>query len=122
MSTSEKAFVTLAVLVLIGSAIVGYSSTSQGQLTVDPPQTVDHVDPQKYVGRWYEQCSIPSNFEINCIDTQAFYTIIDEKTLGVENSCTRDGNRTVTAGKAFIEDSSNSKLRVVFNPVTKTGG
>lgn len=77
---------------------------------------------ERYLGRWYEQSSIPANFELNCTDTQALYTPIDDMTIQVENSCLRNGERYPRIGKGFIEDDTHSKLKVVFNPLEKTGG
>ena len=63
---------------LIGAAIIGYSDVTSQQLTLDPPKTVDYVDPERYVGRWYEQASIPAFFSKGCADTQALYGLIDD--------------------------------------------
>ena len=90
-------------------------------MTLDPPKTVDYVDPERYIGRWYEQSSIPAFFSKGCTDTQAFYGLIDDKTISVANTCTKDGKKTETDAKAYIQDSSNSKLKVEFFPIFGIG-
>ena len=83
---------------------------------------MDYVDPKRYVGKWYEQVLIPNWFETNCADTFAEYKIIDDKTLSVVNTCTRNGKTSGKEGKGYILDETNSKLKVVFDPIFNQGG
>lgn len=65
---------------------------------------------------------IPNWFETNCVDTQAEYKMIDDKTISVINTCTRNGKRSDKEGKGYIEDDTNAKLKIVFDPIFKQGG
>ena len=79
-------------------------------------KTVDHVDIQRYTGRWYEIARLPNRFEKKCDrDVTAEYSL-DGKTLRVSNACRKaDGALTRAAGKAKIVDSAtNAKLKVTF--------
>ena len=62
MISGQKALQAVAVITLAASAMIAFSSFSGSHLTVDPPKTVDYVDPNKYIGRWYEQAVIPYFF------------------------------------------------------------
>ena len=33
-----------------------------------------------------------------------------------------DGRKKEATGKGFVEDSSNAKLKIIFNPILRTGG
>lgn len=81
-------------------------------------QTVDHVDLNKYAGKWYEIASYPQRFQKNCTCTTAEYTPTDEEYIIVENSCRKDsinGKQSSIKGKVFVdENSGNSKLKVEF--------
>ena len=82
MFSGKKGVVLVGLTVLAASSIFGYFSLYR-QPSVHPPKTVDYVDLQRYVGRWYQQGAIPASFQKGCVDTQAFYSIIDEKTIKV---------------------------------------
>lgn len=83
-----------------------------------PLDTVDSVDVNKYLGKWYEIARLPNRFQEDCFCATAEYSIIDEQTLKVVNSCREenfDGELDQVDGKAFIvEGSNNSKLKVQF--------
>ncbi len=81
------------------------------------PKTVNHVDLQKYIGTWYEIAKIPNRFQKQCIkNTTASYSINDDGTLKVINSCEDDEGEMDTAeGVAEVVDpKTNSKLEVSF--------
>ncbi|MCZ7556370.1 MAG: lipocalin family protein [Bacteroidia bacterium] len=83
-----------------------------------PLDVVDRVDVQRYLGVWHEIARLPNSFQKHCACSKAEYSIIDESTLRVVNSCNEDtpeGEIDVANGKAFIvEGSNNAKLRVQF--------
>lgn len=105
---------------LFGSILLlmGCASMSQARQNQDEVKTVDFVDLNKYLGKWYEVASIPQSFQKACIaDTSAEYSLDKEDDLiVVMNSCgTKDGSRKVAEGRAKIEDTkTNSKLKVTF--------
>lgn len=79
--------------------------------------TVDYVDLNKYMGRWYEIAAIPQSFQKKCVkDTTAVYSMAEENRLKVENSCVKsDGSLDVAIGRAKVVDSeTNAKLKVTF--------
>lgn len=81
-------------------------------------ETVDNVDINKYLGKWYEIELLPNRFEDGCHCTTAQYELIDQTTLRVINTCIKgsvDGEVDQAKGKAFIvEGSNNAKLKVQF--------
>jgi apolipoprotein D and lipocalin family protein len=84
------------------------------------PQTVDNVDLNRYIGKWYDIASYPAWFQRGCSCTTAEYGIVEgKKYISVINSCkkTRKGKTgfDVAKGKAFVvKGSGNAKLRVQF--------
>lgn len=83
-----------------------------------PLETVESVDIQKYLGKWYEIALLPNSFEEGCHCTTAEYSLLDSETIRVVNTCNEDsadGEVDQANGKAFIvEGSYNSKLKVQF--------
>lgn len=85
-----------------------------------PPtgETVDRVEVERYVGRWYEVASIPQGFQARCAATTATYAPIDATKVSVLNECridTLDGMPIKIEGAATIVDPvSNAKLEVDF--------
>ncbi|MFH1197084.1 MAG: lipocalin family protein [bacterium] len=80
-----------------------------------PLDVVDHVDIQKYLGKWYEIARLPNSFQKDCDCTTAEYGIIDSTTLSVLNKCIKNGELDDANGKAFVvEGTNNAKLRVQF--------
>lgn len=67
---------------------------------LDEPKTVAYVDVDKYLGVWYRQASIPTYFEKGCKDSSATYSLNDDDTIRVNNTCSRDGVSSSTIGKA----------------------
>ena len=122
MNSTHKVLLGAAIVTLLVAVFATLPSMDEKQLNINSPQTVNHVDVDRYLGRWYEQASIPANFEKGCVNTQAFYSLIDSKTIKVDNLCYVDGKKKESLGKGFIEDNTNAKLKVVFNPIFKFGG
>lgn len=83
-----------------------------------PLETVENVDVQRYMGKWYEIALLPNSFQKGCNCTTAEYSIIDSETIRVINTCNKDsvdGEADQIKGKAFVvENSGNAKLRVQF--------
>ncbi|MDY0042320.1 MAG: lipocalin family protein [Desulforhabdus sp.] len=79
-----------------------------------PVHTVDHVDLQRFQGRWYEIAAVPAWFEKECRCTVSEYSYVDEQ-LKVKNSCRKNGkNSTMTAVAYPAPDSGNSQLRLQY--------
>jgi apolipoprotein D and lipocalin family protein len=85
-----------------------------------PLETVDHVDPGKYLGRWYDIASYPARFQKGCRCTTADYEQIHgKKYIRVTNRCIRfkkgRSEMNVVQGKAFaVKGSNNARLKVQF--------
>lgn len=80
-------------------------------------KTVDYVDAERYMGKWYDIASFPQRFQKNCTCTTAEYVQIDAETIKVYNRCidAETGKVKDVAGKAFIADkTTNAKLKVQF--------
>lgn len=81
-------------------------------------ETVDRVDLNKYIGKWYEIASFPQRFQKGCHCTTAEYSLSPKGYIIVVNRCNRDsinGRVTQIEGKAFIEEGTgNAKLKVQF--------
>lgn len=88
----------------------------------DEPKTVDHVDLDRYLGRWYEIASIPQKFQKNCTNSQATYKRSKylKSFIVVINECKdkADPEKTRRArGIAWVADkNTNAKLKVSFFP------
>ena len=81
------------------------------------PGTVNHVDLKKYSGLWYEISKIPNRFQKQCVkNTTAAYSLNEDGTIKVVNSCTDDEGEMDTAeGVAKVVDpKTNAKLEVSF--------
>ncbi len=90
-----------------------------GCVDMNPPlDTVAFVDLERYAGLWYEIARYPNSFEQGCVGTTAEYTINDNGTVRVENTCrlgTLDGNEDKIVGQARVFDAeTNAKLKVSF--------
>ncbi|MBK1701013.1 lipocalin family protein [Thiococcus pfennigii] len=82
-----------------------------------PPATVDHVDLERYAGRWYEIAQLPNRFQGGCArDTHATYGLREDGLISVTNRCvTAAGNTVSITGVARPKDPAhNAKLKVSF--------
>ena len=107
---SGKTYV-LAGLGLVGGGLVYLNARRNSR----PLSTVEHVDLERYSGKWYEIAAIPHSFEKDCACTKAEYTLHPDGYMEVTNTCLKDGREKTVSGKAYpIEGSNNSKLEVQF--------
>lgn len=81
-------------------------------------KTVDYVDLNRYLGKWYEVGRYPNSFQKNCYQSTATYGLNKDGSISVYNECKKgspDGVNKSIFGKALIVDKkSNSKLKVTF--------
>jgi apolipoprotein D and lipocalin family protein len=79
---------------------------------------VEHVDIERYMGRWYEIARYPNRFQKDLVGVIAEYTLRDDGTVGVHNmgrKKTLDGKKTEAKAKGWIEDEkTNAKWKVQF--------
>lgn len=107
-----KLFVILAVAALLaGGVAFAFARTPQ---PIDRT-TVRTLDPNRYMGRWYEIARYDHSFERNLAQVQALYTLQPDSRITVENSGvdTRSGRRGVAHGKARTT-ADPGRLRVSF--------
>lgn len=80
-----------------------------------PLETVPKVDVKRYMGTWYEIASFPQRFQKGCSCTMAKYSLNENGTVKVDNSCTAYGKKKQSIGKAKVVDKkTNAKLKVTF--------
>jgi apolipoprotein D and lipocalin family protein len=82
-----------------------------------PLRTVERVDLQRYMGRWYEIATIPMSFQKGCVGVTANYSLRPDGDVDVVNTCrkeTLDGPERQATAKAWSVDPSNAKLVVRF--------
>ncbi len=83
-----------------------------------PLETVSYVDLTRYTGGWYEIARIPQWYEAGCVGSQACYSLIDEETVRVVNTCrqdTLDGDlRSIEGTATVVDEQTNAQLLVDF--------
>ncbi len=82
-----------------------------------PLATVENVDIAKYMGKWYEIAKYPVPFENGCYGVTAEYSLKDDGTVRVFNTCrTADGAiaNTIEGFAAVADPASKAKLTVYF--------
>lgn len=83
-----------------------------------PLKTVDFVNLDRYLGRWYEIARFPNRFEKNCEGVTADYARRDDGLISVVNTCRKgapDGEAKAARGRArIIDEITNAKLKVSF--------
>lgn len=89
----------------------------QGCGSHPPLPTVKKVEPDRYLGLWYEIGRYPNRFEEGCTAVTAEYGREGEK-ISVTNRCrlfNPGGKEKVARGTAYpVKGSANAKLRVTF--------
>ncbi len=98
---------------LAGFAMLAVSSKAHAV------QTVDFVDLNQYVGKWYEIASVPAWFQKDCVkNTTAEYRALDYGRIDVINSCEQaDGSIKVANGIAHVVNTkTQAELEVSFVP------
>src|SRR5690349_15691995 len=74
---------------------------------------VQQLDLTKYAGTWYEISHLSMFFQRNCYCTTATYTLKDDGTVGVHNSCNWEAaNGTISeiTGTATAVDGVNGTI------------
>lgn len=84
------------------------------------PQTASPVDLERYAGHWFEIARYPNLFERGCAGVTADYSLNDDGTVDVVNTC-RKGSLTGKVKQAkgsarVVEQSGNARLKVKFAP------
>jgi apolipoprotein D and lipocalin family protein len=85
---------------------------------VPPLETVEFVDIEQYMGKWYEIASYPTFFNRRCTATTAEYTLQDDGTVRVVNEC-RIGDPSgrldrIEGTARVVNEETNAELKVSF--------
>jgi apolipoprotein D and lipocalin family protein len=98
------------------AAVCSMCAAASGK--IPPLQTVQHVDLDRYLGKWYEIATFPQWFEKNCVASSAIYSLRQDGKVNVLNQCRDkklDGKLKQAKGKAKVVDrETNAKLKVSF--------
>ena len=103
--------------IIATSAILGAASIAALTLYANdkPLATVQYVELDKYLGRWYEIAAFPQSFERGCSHTTANYGFNEDGSIKVVNTCIKDGKIKIVEGRATVTDTkTNAKLNVQF--------
>lgn len=102
---------------LVAKQAHAFGGTRPGEGHSELP-TVQSVDLNRYLGKWYEIARITQVFEEGCVAVTAEYSLDGDGDIAVKNSCRKerlDGELKVAHGTAKIVDTlTNSKLKVSF--------
>jgi apolipoprotein D and lipocalin family protein len=83
-----------------------------------PLEVVPHVDLARYSGRWYEIAAFPTRFEEGCVGTTATYSLAQDGTLDVVNTCRHEhaggAVRIVRGSGRVVDPATNAKLEVTL--------
>ena len=89
-----------------------------GSAVAQEVKTVTQFDLNRYLGTWYEIARFPARFQRGCKNAKAVYRKIGAKKISVENSCNRNGKRSVAEGSAVVTGTGKLGVRFsVFQPV-----
>lgn len=80
--------------------------------------SVERLDLQRYLGRWFEIGRLPLRFEdLHARNITAQYSLRDDGTVRVDNRCLDDNGKPSQAiGRAVPDDGHEGRLRVSFLP------
>lgn len=112
-----KPIATLATFMVIG-LVAGCATPPVNRSPDIPLTTALDVDPDRYLGLWYEIARLPNSFEKNCEGVTAAYSRRPDGLIRVVNTCrvnAPDGEARVAVGRArIVDEATNAKLKVSF--------
>jgi len=107
----KKEQIFAASAALAGVAAVAWIAREKDE----PLETVRKVDLERYLGKWYEIARFPQSFEKNCTCSTAEYSLNDDGSIKVLNSCIKKSELDIAEGRAVVTDKkTNAKLKVHF--------
>lgn len=102
---------------IIFVGIINLLSFSAFSFNSDLP-TVEYVEVEKYMGKWYEIARFDHSFQEDCVAVTADYKLLNNGNVEVINRCRLnyiDGKKKKAKGIARIHDrETNAKLKVQF--------
>jgi apolipoprotein D and lipocalin family protein len=117
----STAVVSCSIFLLQACSNMPNGASSLAPRASSQPMTVEKVDLDRYLGKWYEIARLPNRFQELCkSNVAATYSKAGNATTAavkVENRCVGDGGEVKqVVGEARSVDVSNSKLEVRFAP------
>lgn len=106
----RKTFLAIATALFALSGLL----LSAGATSAAPLTPVRDLDVDRYLGQWFQLAANPAPYNIDCVrDVTAEYSLIDERNIRVENSCTTvTGERRGIVGNARVNGPAS--LHVSF--------
>lgn len=111
MATKRSLF-TIPLALMIAATLAACTAMGPVRTT-----TVEEVDPERYLGTWYEVGSVKQFFSTGLVNVTANYQLNDDGTIRVENRgeyFTDGGPESRIVGSAAAVDDTFSKLNVTF--------
>lgn len=106
-------------LVLAAGLLASACQPPSGRDASAPPlATVERVEIDRYLGRWFEIARYDHGFERGCAGVTADYALREDGKIAVTNTCYQnglDGRMRTANGRARIADATtNAQLEVSF--------
>ncbi len=101
-------------LLLASAFAFACQPTTTERLGLGPVETVEGLELDRYLGRWFEIGNYPTSFQEGCSETTAEYSLKDDGDIEVRNNCTVDGGPNEAVGVARAVDLDAGKLEVSF--------
>lgn len=79
-------------------------------------QAVTTLELDRYMGRWHEIARFPNRFEKDCVGVTADYTLRDDNTVKVVNTCHKKSSGVIKEAKGVAYPVGEGKLEVSFVP------
>jgi apolipoprotein D and lipocalin family protein len=100
-------------LLVLSIFVVSFAQASYPEL-----ETVERVELNRYLGKWYEIARFEQSFQKDCTAVTAEYKLRKNGTIKVTNTCRKfspDGELKVATGRARVSNKdTNAKLKVQF--------
>lgn len=109
-SKGISSLVVAAVLMIGGAAALAQTNGS------DDPKVVGQVDLNRYMGTWFEVGHYPSFFQKLCERSIAEYSLNEDGTVNVFNTCVRNEKvlSTISGVASVVDQNEPAKLVVDF--------
>lgn len=103
-------------LTLVAAAVTLVATSQAFSQTSDEPKVVPYVDLNRYVGTWFEVGHLPNFFQNLCERSIAEYSLNEDGTINVLNTCVRNENvlTTITGIASVVDPAEPAKLVVDF--------
>lgn len=110
-------FLRIFCAVLAAATLTACEQPPVNRNAATPLATVERVDLERYVGRWYEIARYDHSFERDCTAVTATYSKNPDGTIKVVNACRKgalNGPEDIAEGSATAQNATNTKLSVTF--------